>query len=99
MVKKDDPRPSTLTPPHHTPAKPAAAPVVRADIAPLAAPTPPAGYTQTRTLTIAVYTASGKAPMYYLNESPYSAFHGGAENVAVDVRNRLSPPPAPSGSG
>ena len=70
-----------------------------AEIVPLAAPTPPAGYTQTRTLTVAVYTANGKAPMYYVTEGAYNAFHGSQDGVAVDMRNRLSPPPALAGSG
>jgi hypothetical protein len=73
--------------------------VMRGIAVPTAAPTPPTGYTQTRTLTIAVWTAAGKAPMYYVTEGAYNAFHGGAENVGVDLRNRLSPPPATAGSG
>ena len=64
-----------------------------------AAPVPPAGYTQTRTMTVAVWTASGKAPMYYLTEGSYNAFHGSATGVRQDVLNRLSPPPALAGAG
>jgi hypothetical protein len=59
----------------------------------------PPGYTQNRTITIAGYAATGKAPIYILTEGAYSAFHSGAENVSADVKNRLSPPPAAAGTG
>jgi hypothetical protein len=70
-----------------------------AGIAPAVAPTAPPGYTQNRTITIAGYSATGKAPIYILTEGSYSAFHSGAENVSADVKNRLSPPPAAAGTG
>ena len=70
-------------------------------IEPAAAPTPPGGWTATRTITITVYTPpSGYAPpMYYVVEGSYNAFHGSANNVHQDILNRLSPPPAASGAG
>ena len=77
-------------------------PVAMAEgIAPLAAPAVPSAYTQTRTLTVAVYTAvtGYLPPMYFVTEGSYNAFHGSADGVRQDMLNRLSPPPAASGSG
>lgn len=77
----------------------AAGPQQLAGIEPAAAPTLPAGYSQTRTITVEVWTGSGRTPMYYVAETPYRAFHGSADGVRQDILNRLSPPPAPAGAG
>ena len=62
-------------------------------------PTPPAGFTVLRTITVQVYGAVGHAAMYYVNEvqgaNTYNQYHGSQSGVVQDIRNRLSPPPAP----
>ena len=55
-------------------------------------PTPPGGYTVLRTLTVQVYGATGKAPMYFVNEGTYSQYYGSQTGVVQDIRNRLHPP-------
>ena len=62
----------------------------------MAAPSaPPAPYTATRTLTITVYTAPGKAPYTMVTEGSYSLLHGSERASAFDLMDRLHLPVKP----
>jgi hypothetical protein len=97
--KTDNPPPEEKPTAKAAPQQAEVTPGPQIGIMPLAAPTLPAGYTQTRTITVEVWSGTGRTPMYYVAETPYRAFHGSADGVRQDLLNRLSPPPAPSGAG
>jgi hypothetical protein len=73
-------------------------PLAAEGITPFAIVTPP-NYSLARTITVSVYSGTGRAAIYYVTEGSYIGFHGGMKNVAEDLLNRLSPPPAAAGDG
>ena len=61
----------------------------------MAATAPPAPYTATRTLTLTIYTAPGKAPYTMVTEGSYSLLHGSERAASFDVADRLHLPVKP----
>jgi hypothetical protein len=62
--------------------------------------TPPTGYTVSRSITVDVYSKTGRPDMTLLTDGTYKMLHSTANNAAQDILQRLTPralPLPPSG--
>lgn len=85
-VKKDSPavqEKSAATPTSQPPG----------EVAQLTAPNaPPAPYALGRTITVTIYTAAGKPPIYYLNDGTFYHYNSSEMGLVQQLRNQLHPP-------
>lgn len=58
-----------------------------------AAPNPPPGpYALGRTITVTIYTAAGKPPIYYLNDGTFYHYNSSEQGLLMQLKNQLHPP-------
>jgi hypothetical protein len=55
--------------------------------------TPPAGYTVSRSITVAVYGKAGRPDVYLRTDGTDILLHRAPKNVSEDLLNRLTRPP------
>lgn len=53
---------------------------------------PPAPYALGRTISVQVYTAAGKPPIYYLVDGTFYHYNSSEQGLLQQLRNQLHPP-------